>query len=106
MGKEAKGIVQLLIDLVFFCLMILGVGGVMLKFLMPDGWIKTMMHEIWRFNPSYILVVAIFSLIAFLLGKRWLDGFNTKASLGDLIMYVWMALGLYFVVKLLITGNF
>jgi len=63
------------------------------------------MYEIWRFNPGYTLVFAVFALIAFLLGKRWMDGFNTKTSLGDLIMYAWMALGLYFVVHLAVTGG-
>lgn len=104
--KEAKSTLQLLADFAFFCLMIVGVGGVMFKFLMPDGWISIWMHEIWRFNPGYMLVVAVFALIAFLLGKRWMDGFNTKTSLGDLIMYAWIALGLYFIFKLVVTGAF
>lgn len=105
MSKKVKSTLQLLGDFIFFCLMILGVGGVMFKVLMPDGWLKTWIHEIWQLDLGHALIVAIFALIAFILAKRWLDGFSSKTSLGDLIMYGWMGLGLYFIVKLLFTGG-
>jgi ABC-type Na+ efflux pump permease subunit len=106
MAKHGKSILQLLVDFIFFCLMIIGVGGAMFKVLAPDGWLKTWLHEIWQLDhPAYALVVAVFALIAFTLAKRWMGGFNPKTSLGDLIMYAWMGLGLYFVVKWLATGG-
>lgn len=105
MAKHGKNFLQLLVDFVFFCLMILGVGGAMFKVLMPDGLLRIFMHEIWRLDTGYMLIIPLFALIAFILAKRWLDGFNVKASLGDLIMYAWMALGLYFAFKLLVTGE-
>lgn len=105
MAKHGKGLLQLLVDFIFFCLMILGVGGVMFKVLMPDGWFSVVMKEIWQLEPGFMLVIPIFALIAFILAKRWLGGFNAKATLGDLIMYAWMALGLYFAFKLLVTGS-
>lgn len=105
MAKHGKSLLQLLVDFIFFCLMILGVGGTMFKVLMPDGWLKIFMHEIWQLNTGFMLIIPVFALIAFILAKRWLDGFNAKATLGDLIMYAWMALGLYFAFKLLVTGS-
>lgn len=105
MAKHGKSFLQLLVDFIFFCLVILGVGGTMFKVLMPDGWLKIFMHEIWQFNTNFMLVIPVFALIAFILAKRWLGGFSAKATLGDLIMYVWMALGLYFAFKLLVTGS-
>lgn len=105
MGKEVKNILHFLIDIALFCLMVLGVVGTMFKFLMPDGWLKGWMHDIWRFSPGYLLLSAVLALIAFLLIKRWLDSLNTKTFIGDLIMYAWVALGLYFAFKLAVTGS-
>lgn len=106
MSKEVKGILHLLADIASLFLMLIGVGGAMFKFLNPDGWLKAWMHEIWHFNPGYLLVSAVLLLVAFLLVKRWLDSLNTKTFLGDLIMYAWIALGLYFAVHLALTGDF
>ncbi len=105
MAKHGKNPLQLLVDFIFFCLVILGVGGTMFKVLVPDGWLKVAMSEIWQFDPDLMLVIAVFALIAFILAKRWLGGFSAKTSLGDLIMYAWMAAGIYFAFKLLVTGS-
>lgn len=103
--RESKSLLQFLIDFVFFCLMILGVGGVMFKILMPEGWLETWLHDIWKIRPGYALVTLCAALVAFLLAKRWIDGFSVKTSLGDMIMYGWMLLGLFFGVRLLVTGS-
>ena len=105
MGKETKNILHFLVDIASFCLMVLGVVGTMFKFLNPNGWLKAWLHEIWQFNPGHILVSAVLALIVFLLVKRWLDNLNTKTLLGDLIMYAWIALGLYFAVMLAVSGS-
>jgi hypothetical protein len=103
--RELKGILQMLIDFAFFCLMILGLGGAMLKLLMPHGWLETWMHELGRYEPGALLTGGVFTAVAFLVVKVWLERFKAKTWLGDLIMYAWVALGLYFVVKLVVAGT-
>ncbi|MFA7239695.1 MAG: hypothetical protein WC091_06260 [Sulfuricellaceae bacterium] len=105
MSKEVKNLLHLLIDIALFCLMFLGVVGTIFKFLNPNGWLQAWVHEIWRFSPGYILTGAVLALIALLLIKRWLGSLNAKTFLGDLIMYAWVALGLYYAVTLALTGS-
>lgn len=106
MGKEVNNLLRFLTDIALFCLMLFGVCGTIFKFLMPDGWLKGWMHEIWRFSPGYILMSAVLVWIVFFMVKRWLDSLNTKSIIGDLIMYAWVALGTYFAIKLALTGDF
>lgn len=104
--RHAKNLIQTIVDFIFFCLMVLGVGGVMFKFLAPQGWFEAIMHELGKFGLGQALVIAVAVLVAFLLAKRWMDGFNMKTSLGDMIMYAWMLLGLYFAFRYIVTGSF
>jgi hypothetical protein len=105
MAKSGRNLLQWLFDLATFCLMLIGVVGVMLKMLAPDGWLKTWLREIWQFDPGWMLIFIVCALVASLLAKRWLESFQGKKALaGDLVMYVWVAMGLYFVVGRLMTG--
>ena len=103
--KEAKSILQLVFDFALFCLMIVGVGGVMYKVLMPGGWFQGWASELWQLGTGHALVFTVFALISFALAKLWLRSLNMKTAFGDLILYGWMALGLYFIVKLITTGS-
>lgn len=101
MAGSRKSLLHLIIDFVLFCLMLIGVGGTVFKVLMPDGLLKGWMHEIWLLGIGRTLVIAVLALIAFILAKRFLDAFDAKAGLGNLIMYIWIALGLYYLFKML-----
>lgn len=105
-AKQAKNLVQTIVDFFFFCLMVVGVGGVMFKFLAPDGWLGSLTDGLMKMGVGHALITAVGALVALLLAKRWLDGFNMKTSLGDFIMYGWMLLGLYFGFRYIVTGSF
>lgn len=106
MAEHGKNIFRLLLDLATFCLMLVGVVGVTVKMLAPDGWLKTWLGEFWQFDPSWMLIFFVCALIAFLLAKRWLESFQGKKALaGDLVMYAWVVMGLYFVVRWLLAGE-
>ncbi len=102
MAGSRKSLVHLIIDFALFCLMLIGVGGTVFKVLMPDGLLKAWMHEIWVLGVGRTLVIAVVTAIAFFLAKRFLDAFDAKASLGNLIMYIWIALGLYYLYEMLV----
>ena len=105
MAKHGKSLLQLLVDFVLLCLVSLGVIGTVIKLLMPDGWFEVFAQEFWQLDVRLMLATPIFVLVAFIFAKRWLGDVSVKSSLGDWIMYGWMALGLYFAIKLLVTGS-
>lgn len=106
MTGSKKSLLHLIIDFVLFCLMLLGVVGTMYKVLMPDGLLKAWMHEIWVLGVGRTLVIAVLALLAFVLARHWLDAFDAKAGFGNLVMYTWIALGLYFAFTLMIGNSY
>ena len=105
MASPVKSLLHLLIDLVLFALMLLGVGGVVLKFLMPEGWLAKGWDLVWNKNPAYSLLFLIAAAIVFVFGKGWLDNLNLKDKPGNFIAYAWALLGVYFAVKLALHGT-
>jgi len=105
MAKHGKSLLQLLVDFVLLCLVSLGVIGTVFKLLMPDGWFEVFIKELWQLDAKLLLATPLFILIVFIFAKRWLGDVAVKSSLGNWIMYAWMALGLYFAIKLLATGS-
>jgi len=105
MAGSRKSLLHLIIDFALFCLMLIGVGGTVVKVLMPDGWLKSWMHEIWLLGVGRTLVLAVVAAIAFILARRFLNAFDAKAGFGNLIMYTWIALGLYFAFSFVTGGS-
>lgn len=105
MKNPIHGFLQLILDLVLFAFMLLGVGGVVFKFIMPEGWMAEGWDLIWKKNPGYAFFFFLAAVIAFVLGKSWLDNLNLQARPGNFIAYVWALLGMYFAVKLGIYGS-
>ncbi|MBZ0092045.1 MAG: hypothetical protein K8F27_07480, partial [Sulfuricellaceae bacterium] len=102
--KPVKSLVQLLKDLLLFGLTLFGIGGVIFKFIMPEGWLAAFIDHVWNENPGYTLgIVALLALI-FIPAKNWFDNLSFKDSLGNLITYAWVLTGLYFAVRLFMTG--
>lgn len=104
--RHAKNLIQSIADFFFICLIALGVGGVMYKILAPDGWFHAAMGELGKVGLVHALVFLAAAALTLFLAKRAMEGFNMKASLGNLIMYAWVLLGLYFGVRYFLTGSF
>ncbi len=105
MAKQpVKTVIQLAKDLALFGLTLLGIGGVVFKFIMPEGWLVAFIDHVWNKNPGYTLGIAALLALAFIPAKNWFDNLSFKNSLGNLITYAWVLAGLYFAVRLLMTG--
>lgn len=104
--KGALGaFLQLILDIVMFVLMLLGVVGILHRFLMPEGWLSKLWDFIWKQNPAYSFLLLAAVIGIFLVGKNWLDALNIKGKPGNLIAYAWMGLGVYFGFRILTTGS-
>lgn len=99
-----KTVIQLAKDLVLFGLTLFGIGGVIFKFIMPEGWLAAFIGHAWNDNPGYTLGIAALLALLFIPAKNWLDNLSFKDSLGNLITYAWVLTGLYFAVSLFMTG--
>ena len=86
-------------------LTVLGVAGLAYKSLKPEGWLSSALENLWDKSPGLVWLCG-FGLAAVTLGlKHYLDRTPSRTRGGNLIAYVFVALGLFFFFRLLITGN-
>lgn len=85
-------------------LMLLGIVGIALEFFKDDGWLKVIWGKIFQSTTSMISIPIII-LVLWLL-NRWMSGTgkDETAKSGDLPMYVMIAVGVYYLFRLVTTG--
>src|SRR5262245_65518616 len=88
-----------------FCLMILGIMGVLYHALGKDGWIEKFLGSIIDQGIGILLGVVIAGAVIWWLGRRMLLATQTNKAINDLMMYGFIALGLFFVARLLMHGT-
>ncbi len=87
-------------------LMLVGLIGIALELFRDDGWLKTLLGKIFQSTTS-MLSIPVIILVLWLI-NRWLTSPNKSetSKSGDLPMYVMMAVGAYYLFKLITTGSF
>ena len=87
-------------------LMLLGLIGIALELFKDDGWLKTLFSKLFQSTTSMLAIPVIF-LVLWLI-NRWLTSPSKSetSKSGDLPMYVMMAIGAYYVFRLITTGGF
>ena len=96
---------QTLVQVVFLVLLLLGLGGIVVKAFGPEGWVDAIFRVLWEAHP----VFAVFAIIALVAGSSWikrgLELLPMFGKRGDILVYGCLSLGLFFGVKLLISGT-
>ncbi len=87
-------------------LVLIGILGIAMEFFKDGGWLKTALS--WLFDSTQHMMfipVIIFSLWLF---NRWMTSSakGEKKKSGDVPMYIMMAVGAYYVFRLITTGGF
>lgn len=87
-------------------LMILGITGLSLEVFREHGWLQNLFNQLFQSSTSMLIIpVIIFGLWSV---NRWFTSPNKSetAKHGDVPMYVMMAVGSYYLFKLITSGAF
>ena len=97
---------NVLLSVIGMGLMILGIIGIATELFREDGWLKILLHKIFQSTTS-MLAIPVIILVLWLL-NRWMTSPNKSetSKAGDLPMYAMMAVGAYYVFRLITTGSF
>lgn len=90
-------------------LVLFGIGGFSYHLFRDDGWIETMLGNLWGVSIQYPLIALPVIVGAIYLGKSWnqariAHGRSTK--LPDLVIYLLMASGAVFIGRYFWLGYF
>ena len=103
--RVAAGLMSDPFSIAVICLVLLGIAGVAYKALAPGGWVSALLDELWRKNPLLVWLVG-FGCASLLAAAKWWHDRNAGASRRrEAFAYAFMALGLFFFFKLIVTGT-
>ncbi len=102
---KPDNLINTLLALSKFGLLILGIIGISVEFFKDNGILKQLLSKL--INSSLGLTVIPIVIIAYVLLHRWLNSSTDgkSSAVGDLPMYLMMAIGAYFLFNLLTTGS-
>jgi hypothetical protein len=87
-------------------LVVLGVGGLVYKLLNPGGWLSEWLGRLWDKSPGLVWVVGFAGAAVVILGKHVYDrNPRGNSARGNLAVYAFLALGLFFFFKLIVIGS-
>jgi hypothetical protein len=96
-----------MIALASFCLTLTGVTGLAYKIFRPEGWLVQAFGHIWDLHLHYSLMAFPVLIAAIVLGIKLFTGFFDAriSTFGNWLTGAFMALGLFFIVRLIFYGS-
>jgi len=91
-------------SILLLALLLLGAVGLAYRVLRPGGWAGTVLDYLWGKSPGLVWAAAFATVIAAALLKGALFPRNGDSH-ADLLLYVGVAVGLFFLFKLIATGS-
>ena len=99
--------IKVLVALACFGLTLTGVAGLAYKIFNPDGWLVQALGYVWDLELHFSIMAIPVLIAAIVLGKMVFSGFFVKTSgtIGNWLTGAFMALGLYYIVRLIFYGS-
>jgi hypothetical protein len=104
-GQVVSGLLEDAFALAMVGLTVIGVVGVVYKSLKPEGWISAVLENLWDKSPWLVWIVGFGFAAVTLTVKHYYDRKPSHSRSGNLISYAFVALGLFFFFKLIVTGT-
>ncbi len=87
-------------------LMLVGIIGIAMEMFRDDGWLKTLLHKLFQ-STTNMMAIPVIILVLWLLNRLMTSPNKSETSKsGDLPMYAMMAVGAYYLFRLVTTGSF
>jgi len=106
LGHFIHEAIYTLFQLLLLSLLVLGIGGLVFKAIGTDGWLPGALEHAWQSDPIYALFVVGGLVICGGFLKRFLDRRLNKINhAGDILIYGCLGVGVFFGLRLAITGS-
>ena len=103
---EADTLVKTLISAAGLILVLIGLAGIAMEFFKDGGWLKTALSWLFQ-STTHMLFIPVIIFVLWLM-NRWMSSgaIGVKKKSGDMPMYIMMAIGAFYVFRLVTTGGF
>jgi hypothetical protein len=106
-GGRVKQIFEYIQSFVTIGLVLAGIGGVSYYMFRDNGWLEMALGKIWDFQLSNPVIAIPMTIAVLFIGKLWIDKQRAKgytSKLPNVLVYVVMAAGVYFIYQFIAQG--
>jgi len=96
-------------SLIVMALVLAGLAGISYNLFREDGWVEKAVGDIWTLQLQYPLIAIPLTIGAVVLLNMFFKGNlvrGRKSALPDVLLYMMMAAGAYYIALYLIKGSF
>ncbi len=90
-------------------LILAGIGGVSYNMFKENGWLGAILGKVWDAQMDNPVIAIPVTIAVLFVGKLWYDHNRAKghtSKLPDVMIYVIMAGGVYFLYQFVVNGSF
>jgi hypothetical protein len=86
-------------------LMVFGLVAFAYTTLSPNGWLQSLLAQLWAVHPVGAIVTAVGMIVLIAMGMGSLNRRALNERIGDWLTYACLGSGIYFAAKLAMTGT-
>lgn len=89
-------------------LVVVGLVGISIEFFRDKGWLKQSLSAILNTSNSTLIIALPVALLAFLVGKSWMDSHGERETsnlIADVMLYAMMLVGAWVIYKFVAEGG-
>ena len=106
LGSLANEALQTIFQFLLLSMLLLGIGGTVYKAIGTDGWLPGLLLAAWESGPAQLVLATS----ALFVGVTWIRrilyrGPSANSRTGDAMMLGCLAIGVFFALRLAITGE-
>jgi hypothetical protein len=103
--RKPDSLLSTLLAVSRFGLMLLGIIGISVEIFRDNGWLKQLIGKAFA-SPGTLLLIPLAIGALYLLDKAITNAAGTASKKGDIPLYIMMAIGAFFLFRLITTGSF
>ena len=92
-------------SIALLALVLLGLVGLAYRILRPGGWLGSTLDYLWEKNPGLVWLTGFGIVLFGAMARNVFFPRRNQAYHGDLLLYIGVALGLFFLIRLVATGS-
>ncbi len=103
-GRSLHEFGEFLYSVVLLCLAFIGMGGVVYHCIAPVGVFAPWLARLWDRHPGFALLVSTGLVMMVLTARGNAMTLRPRIGSNDVPLYVFVALGTFFALRLMLTG--
>lgn len=107
-GSQPHSLLLIVLSVAQLLLVVIGLIGISVQLFRDKGWLKQTFSAILNTSISTLLLALPVVLLAYLVGKSWINSHGTRESTNlaaDMMLYVMMLIGAWFIFSYISSGD-